>query len=91
MRKGLQLFPLNFCWGTKVSTNKAFEVQLSLGKIYADWFRFSLETRTQQDHAGVYFTLELLTLVYFHAWFYDVRHWNYEAGRFYREGEPYED
>ena len=82
---------MNWCWGRKVSENKAIELQATASKGFADWFKFCLETRSKQDHAGIYFTLEILTVFYFHVWFYDVRHWNYEAGRFYEDGESYSD
>ena len=66
------------CWNWKVSKNKALEVQLTLEKGFADWFKFCLETKSKQDHPGIYLTFELLTIFYFHVWFYDGRHWDYD-------------
>jgi hypothetical protein len=83
----MQLFPINWCWGRKVSKNKALELQVALDGDFSDWFKFCLETRSKQDHAGLYFTLELATCFYFHIWLYDVRHWNWEKGRFYYDHE----
>jgi hypothetical protein len=85
------MFPIDWYWGQLVSYNKAIEVQLVLGKNVSEWFRLSLETRSRQDHAGLYFTVELLQSFYFHAWLYDTRHWNQWKGRFYKDEEEAED
>jgi hypothetical protein len=89
MRERMQLFPINWCWGRKVSENKAIELQADAGRGSSEWFKFCLETRSKQDHAGIYFSFEALTVFYFHMWFYDIRHWNYEKGQYYREGEGF--
>ena len=91
MRKGMQLFPISWCWGKPVSKQKAIELQLEIGKNRSEWFRFCLQTRSKQDHAGLYFEIELLTVFYFHFWFYDTRHWNYGKGRFYDEPAEFRD
>ena len=87
----MRMFPIDWYWGRLVSYYKAIEVQLNLGKNVSEWFKFSLETRSRQDHAGVYFTIELLQSFYFHVQFYDTRHWNPWKGRYYRDGEELED
>ena len=40
----------------------------------------------RQSHAGVDFEVGLLGYC-FHFNFYDIRHWNYEAGRYYKYSE----
>jgi hypothetical protein len=83
----MRMPPLSVYWGTSLPKNKAFEFQLLIGHRVAEWFKFSLETRSAQDHAGIYFTIEFLRFFYFHTWFYDIRHWNIWKNRFYKEGE----
>lgn len=49
-------------------------------------FRFELTAR--QSHAGVNFEIGVLGYC-FHFNFYDNRHWNIEAGRYYRYNEEF--
>jgi hypothetical protein len=63
----------------QISRNKFIELQFVRGNdILGLAFRFT----TRQDHAGVFVSASLLGHeVMFH--FYDTRHWNHEAGRYY--------
>ena len=40
----------------------------------------------RQSHAGLYFEVGLLGYC-FHFQFYDIRHWNYTEGRYYKYSE----
>jgi len=61
---------------------KFFEIQFDILTSVADeWFIFKLETRTKQDHEGVYFGITLFCLVYFGMTFYDSRHYDYDEDK----------
>lgn len=49
---------------------------------------FDVSFSTRGDHAGLKFHVALGRFL-FEAAAYDVRHWNYKEGRFYRPGEEH--
>lgn len=57
-------------------------------EIYKDasLLTFSFNWTIRQSHAGLDFEVGLLGYC-FHFNFYDIRHWNYEAGRYYKYSE----
>lgn len=60
-------------------TSKFIELE-----VYKDssLFSFNFNLTTRQSHAGL--DIEVGVFGYcFHFNFYDIRHWNYEAGRYY--------
>lgn len=73
-------------WNKAGSTpfkNKYWEVQFMKDD---ELFRIEFEWSIRQDHAGI--RLELGLLGYKGSFtIYDNRHWNYNEGRWYREGE----
>jgi hypothetical protein len=73
---------INFCWARRLSKNKSIELQFCTEKGFSDWFGFKLYTKSKCDHAGLYFEFEFLTILYFHIWIYDNRHWNYEIDEY---------
>ena len=63
----------------QISRNKFIELQFVRG---TDILGLSFRLTTRQDHAGVFASMSVLGYeVMFH--FYDTRHWNHEAGRYY--------
>lgn len=78
----MKLRDYNYFWFLNIGKHKVIEMQAAFEKDFAGWFKFSLEVKTNQDHPGVYFTLELFKRIYFHIWFYDGRHWDYDNDRF---------
>ena len=77
----MKLRDYNHFWFFNIGKYKVIEVQTAYEKDFADWFGISIETRTRQDHPGVYFTFEFLRRIYFHVWIYDGRHWDFENDR----------
>lgn len=77
-------------WGFFVglSKNKSFEFEII--KQTDDWLNFSVTVNRVGDHAGVLLQLGIiggLLLINF----YDNRHWNYDANRWYLPGEEIEE
>lgn len=62
-------------WKDYINTNKDFD--------------FSFRYRGKQDHAGLYFTLSILKLIFVEWSIYDNRHWDYEKGCFQSEAVQY--
>ena len=64
----------------QITKNKVLELQFSLDgsrpNFHIEWLVVCLATRSRQDHKGISFTLELLTVFYFCINFYDIRHYN---------------
>ncbi len=70
------LFDAGWCWGKKISKNKAWELQLyRCNTIIEGQFEFT----TRQDHAGLRLEFGLLSYVLAFN-FHDTRHWNSDAG-----------
>lgn len=71
---------ISFCKTWKLSEFKFFEIQLDFLTMLADEvFVFNLETRTKQDHEGVYFCLTLFRFMYLGITFYDSRHYDFNG------------
>lgn len=62
--------------------HKSLEIELDVGRHAGGWFGFHLYTRNKTDHPGLCFTFELFTLLHFHLWFMDDRHWDDENSRY---------
>jgi hypothetical protein len=72
----------------RVGRYRAIEVCLGL-QYQRCWFRFEVRADRKVDHAGLYLDFGVLGLG-LQAAFYDTRHWNYEADRWFHEGEENE-
>jgi len=56
---------------------------------FGELFELSIRSNTKQDHPGFELELSLFRLsIQLH--FYDIRHWNYEENRFYKNNEEIE-
>jgi hypothetical protein len=69
-----------------VSENKSIEIQISKFGIGYTVLCFDLRVRTFTSHAGLTLELGILNRNLIFS-FIDNRHWNYEEGRYNREGE----
>jgi hypothetical protein len=69
-----------------LSKNKSIEA--SIGHIGQEWqwVNLSFIISRLRDHSGVQLELEVLGF-YLEINFHDIRHWNYEANRWYNDGE----
>jgi hypothetical protein len=65
-----------FCYGGKVSKNKAWEVELYQHNYEILKFHFGLTFN--RDHAGINLNIALFTFG-IELSLYDTRHWNYET------------
>lgn len=63
-----------FCKTWKVVEHKYFELQIDWRGAMDEWFYFNIETRSDCDHAGVYFGFAFMNLFYVGLTFYDSRH-----------------
>ena len=76
-----------FCWFKQLNQIKGIEVQVTLNKFpfggRPNWFVVALESRSNCDHAGVEFRVELLRIFYFHINYYDLRHWDYDNNQWF--------
>ena len=74
--------------GFRLFGNKYFEMQLELGNdMTTEWLSFSVGTRSNQDHAGLFLYLELFKWLFFAVTVCDNRHWNEKECRWYEDGE----
>jgi hypothetical protein len=70
-----------------VTKNKAFSMQLSKSCNFHTVFGISLNTKWWgEDHGGIRFGIEIYRY-FFDIGFYDMRHWNWDAKRWYTEEE----
>lgn len=59
----------------QITKNKYIEFQVIMNEaLNTEWFVFSLETRSNCDHRGIYFRLEVLKKLYLGIVLYDKRH-----------------
>jgi len=76
----------DYCLDKRVIENKSFELQASLFPAHAV-LDFQVDLHWWGgDHAGPEIILHLMWF-YLGIKLYDHRHWNYEEGRWYRDGE----
>jgi len=69
-----------FCYAKRLSTNKTFEIELSLLDEW-EWFNFSIKWSRKCDHAGVSLLIEF-PKVFFNVLIHDNRHWDYDNDKF---------
>jgi len=83
-----------FLKNIKLSKNKSIEFQLDIGHEYgmaSEWFELNVGTRSKQDHGGFHFNFIFMNIFALMIQFYDHRHWNYEANRWYHYNSESED
>lgn len=66
--------------------NKALEIEVEYSKVAWQLFHIGFSLSLKGDHCGPSFDLSILGFE-FNIQIYDCRHWNWEANRFYTEGE----
>jgi len=70
---------ITICKYLRLTKNKGIEFQFDvLSNITKEWIRIVLESRSKQDHPGVYFEISLFKLFSLIVHFYGGRHWDYE-------------
>jgi len=66
----------------RLSRNKNIEFQIEFSwicyNLADEWFRFGIETKSKQDHGGLYFDFCLMKIFAIMIAYYDQRHWDYD-------------